>query len=253
MMDGAGIRFIRHDNCLFVIFMRKTVIILVLTLTLPLLSRVNVSYAIPVNLGAAAPVNAPYPYTHVDRLDDSNDIDYYKFYANAGDALTIDIDNGYDGSDGNMFTAFTEGVDIDILLTLFDVNQTFIPYPTFGFNGFGAAMAADGGNIIDAGSYPIYTGSGYTNDPYISYIIPDTGIYYLAVSTNNNFYDTCTGCAGEFHGDALNVYPYGGDYTLIIDGITGNVSVPEPSTLLLSAVGLFGLLFLRLDIFRRYS
>lgn len=230
--------------------MRKTLFITVLTLTSLLLSQVNVSHAIPVNLGAATPVNAPYPYTHSDTLSNSNDIDYYKFHAIAGDALIVDIDNGYDGSDGDIYTAFTEGFDIDILLTLFDVNQTFIPYPTFGLNGFGGAMAADGGDFIDAGSFPTYIGSGYTNDPYISYIIPDTGVYYLAVSTNNNFYATWM---GEFYGDTLNVYPQGGSYTLIIDGITSTVSVPEPSTLLLSVVGLFGLLFLHLNIFRRYS
>lgn len=230
--------------------MRKTLFITVLTLTSLLLSQVNVSHAIPVNLGAATPVNAPYPYTHSDTLSNSNDIDYYKFHAIAGDALIVDIDNGYNGSDGDIYTAFTEGVDIDILLTLFDVNQTFIHYPTFGLNGFGGAMAADGGDFIDAGSFPTYIGSGYTNDPYISYIIPDTGVYYLAVSTNNNFYATWL---GEFYGDTLNVYPQGGSYTLIIDGITSTVSVPEPSTLLLSVVGLFGLLFLHLNIFRRYS
>jgi len=216
-----------------------------------LMSQFTPSYAIPVDLSGSTLVTGPYPYTHDDSLgligtsDDGlgnpNDIDYYKFWANVGDALTIDIDNGFDGrDDGNI----TPGFDIDVLLTLFhnDVSG-FIPYSTFGNNPQGAPNADDAGSNIDPGSYITNPFTiAYTKDPFISYGIATSGFYYLAVSIADNHYtissDAFTGVStpGEF--------PEGGTYTLIIDGLSAR-QVPEPSTLLFLVIGLLVLIVLR--------
>ena len=216
-----------------------------------LMSQFTPSYAIPVDLSGSTLVTGPYPYTHDDSLgligtsDDGlgnpNDIDYYKFWANVGDALTIDIDNGFDGRDDG---DITPGFDIDVLLTLFhnDVSG-FIPYSTFGNNPQGAPNADDAGSNIDPGSYITNPFTiAYTKDPFISYGIATSGFYYLAVSITDNHYtissDAFTGVStpGEF--------PEGGTYTLIIDGVSTR-EVPEPSTLLFLVIGLPVLIVLR--------
>lgn len=222
--------------------MQKKLVVVMITFVAIITVFTGMSQAIPVNFSSATHVTTPYPYTHADTLLNSDDIDYYKFWANAGQTLAADIDNGYDGSDGTKFTAFTDGVDIDTTISLFNGSVSgFIPYPTFGSNCDSVPYAADGGCLIDSGSFETYIGSGKTNDPYIaSYLIGTTGWHYLAVSTNENFFDEN---AGEFYGDTFSGggrFPNGGTYTLILN----LTPVPEPSTALLFSLGVISLLII---------
>lgn len=239
--------------------MKKYSFIILLAFIMLLFTSLRSAHAIAVDFSGATLVSGPYPYTVNDSLGligttsdgfgNPNDIDYYKFWANAGATLTADIDNGFDGRDGGFITP---GEDIDVLLTLFyDYVAGFIPYSTFGKNcgGTGLINADDAGCGIDAdsngeldndpGSYITNLATVYTKDPFITYAVPSSGYYYLAVSIADNGY---VASSGEFQGVSLGTeFPEGGTYTLTL-----NVTpVPEPSTIILVAAGLLFIVITR--------
>ncbi|MBI4714441.1 MAG: pre-peptidase C-terminal domain-containing protein [Nitrospirae bacterium] len=205
----------------------KKLWIVAITLFLTSVSAGNLlAVPIPLDLGTAAFVDTSTPpVTLPDTIGATgnvNEIKLYSFMASTGDSLIADIDNGYDGSDNPGFPATpTPGLDVDLNLWLFDAVGN--PLTAHG----------DGGSFIDPGSYETYQGSGYTFDPYLSYLISGTGLYYLAVTIEaNQFVD------GAFNGEGLSdLYSGGGDYTLILSGITPT-SVPEPATGILLLAGM---------------
>lgn len=219
--------------------MRKVIIVtlfLLLTLTF---TGFHPAYSIPVDFSGAMLINGPYPFSHDDSLGSPDAIDYYKFWAQGGDTLTADIDNGFDGRDGGVITP---GEDIDIILTLFEITGAFIPYTTFGDNCKGVPSADDAGCGIDSGLYPANPFSliPYTKDPFITYAIPVTGFYHLAVTVADNHYSPISGDFTDV--STPDEFPLGGTYALVIDGLH---QVPEPSTILLFTFGLLGLLAIR--------
>lgn len=186
----------------------------------------NKGEAIPLDLGTAVPVDTSLlPVTIPDTIGTTgniNQINIYSFNAFSGDILTADVDNGYDGSDNPSAPGTpSPGVDVDLNLWLFDPSGNLLRAGGDGTNGLGA---------LDPGSFETYQGSGYTFDPYLTYSISNSGLYYIAVTIEANHYiDPTIGFNGE---GVLDLYPSGGDYTLILSGITPT-PVPEPSPFLL--------------------
>lgn len=114
----------------------------------------------------------------------SNDVDFYSIYANAGDEITIDIDNAYNDS---------TWTGVDTLVGLFDSSGTLVDQN-------------DDSGTIDPGSYSIY-------DSYIgSYVAQTSGIFYVAVTNSGHTF------SNNFGVD--NVYGTTGSYEVIITKVT---------------------------------
>lgn len=118
----------------------------------------------------------------------ADDLDYYTFYANAGDVVTIDIDNGVGGTQSvdTMIAVFDSGPNHDILR--FD----------------------DDAPTLDPGSTS-------TLDSRIDdFVVPTTGYYIVGVSNYPRYFTN--------GGAVINTaYARHGDYTLVISGVTNPI------------------------------
>ena len=116
----------------------------------------------------------------------ANDVDYYAFHANAGDVVTIDIDNGIGGAQS-----------IDLVLALFDPQ-----------NNYAILREVDDAATLDPGSISTW-------DPRIdNFVVGATGTYVIGVSsTDRPFVDG---------GGVQNADTFGGngDYTLTVSGVS---------------------------------
>lgn len=130
------------------------------------------------------------PYVKIESvIDPVNDIDFIRFDAKAGNTITLDIDFGAG-----------DASSVDTVVTLFDKKGNYL-----AFN--------DDGGIFDPGSQ-----SSFGLDSYLQFVAPETGTYYVAVSSYSNFYDPVTGTWSNTGGSA-------GDYTL-------NISVGNPPSVM---------------------
>jgi len=167
-----------------------------------------------------------FPSVTVEGQGGLDDVDFYRFTGNAGEALFIDIDNGWD----------------DPVLSLFASDGTLL-----AFN--------DDLLDLDPGSTSLF-------DPFIGvYTLPASGDYFIAVSEYPNFpfewytasgFSSLTRPDGFFGGETLT--PLGTDssflsngsqedfaYTMHISrGISPSGAVPEPGTMVVFALGCGG-------------
>lgn len=118
----------------------------------------------------------------------SSDLDYYTFYANAGDVITVDIDNGIGGTKS-----------VDTVLAIFDSSPA---HTILRFN--------DDASSIDPGS--ISRLDARIDD----FVAPVSGFYIVGVSNYPRYFVD--------GGGVINAsYPAQGDYTLVISGVTAAV------------------------------
>jgi len=121
-----------------------------------------------------------------------NDLDYYKFYANAGDVLTIDIDNGYDDSDPS--------TSVDTIIAIFDDTAV---HKRLRWSEY---------------TYTLDPGSTSLLDPRIeNFTAPESGYYYVGVSNVPRYFNLLGGTVTNFYASAH------GSYTLVITGATNDV------------------------------
>ena len=112
------------------------------------------------------------------------DLDFYSFYAKAGDVLTLDIDNGYG-----------VGQSVDTIIALFGAGPDF---PLLRMN--------DDGLGLDEGSVHRF------DSRIDNFLVPETGVYVVGVSSYPRFF--------RDGGDVWNPTSFsGGDYDLVITGI----------------------------------
>lgn len=117
-----------------------------------------------------------------------NDLDYYTFYANAGDVITVDIDNGIGGEQS-----------VDTMLAIFDSTSA---HNILRFD--------DDTTTIDPGS--ISRLDARIDD----FVAPSSGFYIVGVSSYPRYFMN--------GGGVMNAaYPSQGDYTLVISGVTASV------------------------------
>lgn len=123
--------------------------------------------------GMPSPVPAP---------AEESDLDYYSFYAQAGDVVTVDIDGGVGGTK-----------PVDTIVAVFDSNNML-------------QRMNDDASSIDAGSTS-------TRDSRIDdFKVPKSGIYYVAVSAYPRFFAD---------GGSVNSTGSGsGDYKLLVSGVS---------------------------------
>lgn len=118
-------------------------------------------------------------------LAPTDDVDFFSFYAKAGDVITLDIDNGMGGQQA-----------VDTILGLFDSNKMLL-------------RMNDNADTIDSGSEAV-------DDSRIdNFIVPASGVYYVGISNYPRFFQD----GGSV--DAANVT--GGDYVLNIVGVSPSV------------------------------
>lgn len=114
-----------------------------------------------------------------------DDLDYYTFYANAGDVVTVDIDNGIGGMES-----------VDTVLAIFDNTSA---HTILRWN--------DDASSIDPGS--ISRLDARIDD----FVAPSSGYYVVGVSNYPRYF--------QDGGSVSNPsYPSQGDYTLVISGVT---------------------------------
>lgn len=114
-----------------------------------------------------------------------DDLDYYTFYANAGDVLTVDIDNGIGGAQS-----------VDTLIAIFDSSDS---HSILRLN--------DDATSLDPGS--ISTRDSRIDD----FVVPVSGFYIVGVS---NFPRYFMNGGGVMNTSAAHY----GDYTLVISGVS---------------------------------
>ena len=111
------------------------------------------------------------------------DLDFFSFYAKAGDVITLDIDNGYG-----------VGKSVDTIIGLFGSGAD---HPLLRMND-------------DA---PVDPGSSHRYDSRIeNFLVPQTGVYIVGVSNYPRFFRDGGGVWNE-------TYFRGGDYDLVLTGI----------------------------------
>lgn len=116
------------------------------------------------------------------------DLDYYSFYANAGDDVTVDIDNGIGGQQS-----------VDTVLAIFDSTSA---HNILRWN--------DDASSLDPGSI------SRLDARIDNFVAPSSGYYIVGVSSYPRYFK-----AG---GGVMNPnYPSQGDYTLVISGVTSAV------------------------------
>lgn len=121
------------------------------------------------------------------------DVDFYKFYGQAGDVVTVDIDGGMGGVR-----------DVDTIIAIFSSGPT---YTMFRMNN-------------DA--TPLDPGSRHYYDARVeNFVLPETGNYFIGVSHWPRYF--------RQGGVAQNGAPRNGDYTVIISGVSANSSVVHVS------------------------
>jgi len=121
--------------------------------------------------------------------DAATDLDFYRFYANAGDVITVDIDNGIGGT-----------ADVDTVLAIFDDTSA---HTRLRFN--------DDAPDIDPGS------TSRSDARIDNFTAPSTGYYIVGVSNYPRYF-----LDGGVITSVDNSTPTAGDYTLVITGSTGN-------------------------------
>lgn len=122
------------------------------------------------------------------------DLDFYKFFGQAGDVVTIDIDGGMGGmrSVDTVIAVFSDGPDYTMLR-------------------------------MNDDSYPVDEGSSYFYDSRIvDFVLPATGRYFIGVSHYPRYFSD--------GGVARDGYVRNGDYHLIVSGVSSpmvhmNISV----------------------------
>ncbi|MGD8567117.1 MAG: PPC domain-containing protein [Gammaproteobacteria bacterium] len=115
------------------------------------------------------------------------DLDFYKFFGQAGDVVTIDIDGGMGGmrSVDTVIAVFSDGPDYTMLR-------------------------------LNDDSYPLDEGSNYVYDSRIdNFVLPATGNYYVGVSHYPRYFTS--------GGTARSAYPRNGDYKLVVSGVSSPV------------------------------
>lgn len=123
------------------------------------------------------------------------DVDYFKFYGQAGDVVTFDIDGGIGGAKS-----------VNTYMAVFGSAED--KYPRLRTN--------DDAKPCDEGSIPI-PGTNKTQDARIdNFVLPKTGYYTVGVANSPRY----------FMDGGTAAYPEAtknGDYTLIITGVTPSV------------------------------
>jgi len=115
-------------------------------------------------------------------LAPTDDLDFYSFYAQAGDSITLNIDNGYGGKQR-----------VDTIIAVFDSNGKML-------------RMNNNAATTDAGSDTIY-------DARIdNFVIPSSGMYYVGVSGYPRFF--------EDGGAVTSGSSASGDYDLVITGVS---------------------------------
>ncbi|MEJ2359937.1 MAG: pre-peptidase C-terminal domain-containing protein [Gammaproteobacteria bacterium] len=118
----------------------------------------------------------------------ADDLDYYLFYANAGDVVTVDIDHGIGGQQS-----------VDTVLAIFDNTSN---HDILRFD--------DDAPDLDPGS--ISRLDARIDD----FVAPASGYYVVGVSNYPRYFTN--------GGGVINAsYPSQGDYTLVISGVTAAV------------------------------
>lgn len=115
-----------------------------------------------------------------------DDVDYYKFFGQEGDVVTLDIDGGYNAG----------ARSVDTNMALFGEGPTFKRWRT-----------NDDGRVKDEGS-----NSGW-DSRILNFKLPSTGVYYVGVTNSGRNFAT----GGVVSGTRVS----NGDYKLVISGVTG--------------------------------
>jgi hypothetical protein len=111
-----------------------------------------------------------------------DDLDFFTFYGNAGDVVTLDIDGGYGGSQ-----------NVDTIIAVFDADQTVL------------RMNDDS---------PVDDGSISTADARVdNFVLPATGYYTVGVSNFPRYFKN----GGDIY---YASYVANGDYRLVISGVS---------------------------------
>lgn len=119
----------------------------------------------------------------------TSDVDFFEFYAQAGDVLTLDIDNGFFGAGQQSF---------DSVIAVYDENGV-------------VQRINDDTDTVDPGSMT-------TMDARIdNFRAPATGRYTVGVATSGTYFIT---------GGATSTASFGGDYLLNITGLQPAASQP---------------------------
>ncbi|NIM26620.1 MAG: hypothetical protein GTO28_00215 [Gammaproteobacteria bacterium] len=117
----------------------------------------------------------------LSKADDPNDVDFFRFFAQAGDVLTVDIDQG-----------FGAGESVDTVIGIFD--------------SAGSLLRAGDDASVDPGSYHAY-------DARIDgFVVPATGMYTVGVSSYPRYF--------THGGSTWSGYVDEGDYVLVISGVS---------------------------------
>lgn len=111
-----------------------------------------------------------------------SDLDFFTFYGNAGDVVTLDIDGGYGGSQ-----------NVDTIVAVFDANNN--------------VLRMNDDNTVDEGS--ISSGDSRIDN----FTLPQTGYYTVGVSNYPRYFRN--------GGDVYYAnYVANGDYRLVISGVS---------------------------------
>ena len=112
------------------------------------------------------------------------DVDFFKFYGQAGDVVTLDIDGGMDGqrSVDTILAVFGDGPDYRMLR-------------------------------LNDDSFPVDEGSSHRYDSRIeNFVLPWTGVYYVGVSHYPRYF--------RDGAVTMNGFARNGDYQLVISGVS---------------------------------
>jgi hypothetical protein len=131
----------------------------------------------------------------INHVNNAPDVDFYSFYAQAGDVITIDIDG----------TAMP-GVGLDSYVTLFGPS-------------FSSPLENDDGGVTDDGSV------SYFDSMLANVAITQSGTYTIAVTA----YGTWLSPTGTYETTEVPPDPGGsGAYTLVLSGVSLPVVTPPP-------------------------
>lgn len=116
-------------------------------------------------------------------LAKTDDLDFFSFFAKAGDVVTLDIDNGYGGGQQN----------VDTTMAVFDESGTML-------------RTNDDADNVDSGSTS-------TRDSRIdNFVVPANGIYRVGVASYPRDFQ---------NGGSVDIaQATGGDYSLIVSGVS---------------------------------
>ena len=121
------------------------------------------------------------------------DVDFYKFYGQAGDVVTVDIDGGMGGVR-----------DVDTILAIFGSAPVFMMYR------------------MNNDATPLDPGSVHYYDARVdNFVLPETGNYYIGVSHWPRYF--------RQGGGVQSGSPRNGDYQVIVKGVSVSSSVVHVS------------------------